>query len=148
MAKKHTASKAQLKPDTRFNSELVSKFINCMMYDGKKATACRVFYGAMDIVQSKMKDINPVDVFLQAIENVKPTVEVRSRRVGGANYQVPMPVKSSRQQSLSMRWIIAAIRAKSGRPMFERLADEPVDPLDPGGVPGQVGSSDVPASGR
>ncbi|QVL29851.1 30S ribosomal protein S7 [Telmatocola sphagniphila] len=124
MAKKRTASKKMLKPDVRFGSDLVSKFINCMMYDGKKATATRIFYNAMDQIQSKMKDISPVDVFLQAVENVKPTVEVRSRRVGGANYQIPMPVKKDRQQSLSIRWILGACRGKTGRAMYLRLADE------------------------
>jgi small subunit ribosomal protein S7 len=124
MAKKYTASRATLKPDVRFNSELVSKFINCLMYDGKKATATRIFYDAMDQIKKRMPDIDPLDVFIQAIENVKPTVEVRSRRVGGANYQVPMQVKRERQQSLSIRWILGACRGKSGRPMYTRLSDE------------------------
>jgi small subunit ribosomal protein S7 len=122
--KKRTASVESLKPDIRFGSLLVSKFINCMMYDGKKATATRVFYGAMDEIKKRMPDVNPVDVFHQAVENVKPSLEVRSRRVGGANYQVPIQVKSARQQSLSIRWILAACRGKSGRSMAARLADE------------------------
>ncbi|VTS01597.1 30S ribosomal protein S7 [Tuwongella immobilis] len=124
MAGKRTASQSSLKPDPRFNSVLVSKFINCLMHDGKKSTAMRIFYDAMDRIMKRMPDINPLDVFVQAVEHVKPTVEVRSRRVGGANYQVPMQVKRERQQSLSIRWIIAAARNKSGRPMFERLSDE------------------------
>ena len=124
MAHKRTASHTTLKPDVRFGSILVSKFINCMMWDGKKSTATRVFYDAMDLIHKKMPDLNPVDVFTQAVENVKPTVEVRSRRVGGATYQVPMQVKRERQQSLSLRWIIGAARNKAGRPMFERLANE------------------------
>jgi small subunit ribosomal protein S7 len=124
MSKKRTASYTHLKPDLRFNSDLVSKFINCMMWDGKKATATRCFYGAMDRIQERMKDIDPLQVFVGAVENVKPSVEVRSRRVGGANYQVPIPVKPKRQLSLSIRWIIAATRSKAGRPMSERLADE------------------------
>ena len=102
---------------------LASKFINCLMWDGKKATAKRVFYGAMDRSRS-VPDANPMDVFTAAIENVKPRVEVRSRRVGGANYQVPMQVKRERQQSLAIRWLIAACRGKKGRPMHLRLADE------------------------
>jgi small subunit ribosomal protein S7 len=124
MAKNLTASSSTLKPDVRFGSLLVSKFINCLMWSGKKATATRIFYDAMDQIKKRMPDLNPVDVFIQAVENVKPTVEVRSRRVGGATYQVPMQVKKERQQSLSIRWIIGASRGKSGRPMFLRLADE------------------------
>jgi small subunit ribosomal protein S7 len=124
MSKNRTASYTSLKPDMRFNSLLVSKFINCLMWSGKKATATRIFYKAMEQIQMKMKDVNPVDIFIQAVDNVKPTVEVRSRRVGGATYQVPMQVKKERQQSLSIRWIIGAARGKTGRPMFLRLADE------------------------
>ena len=124
MSKTFTASYTSLKPDTRFNSELMSKFINCLMWDGKKATATRVVYGAMDLIKKRMPDVDPLQVFIGAVENVKPSVEVRSRRVGGANYQVPIPVKPKRQLSLSIRWIIAAVRSKSGRPMEQRLADE------------------------
>jgi len=122
--KKFTASEDMLKADARYNSKLVSKFINCLMWDGKKATAERVFYDALDQIQKRMPDLNPIDVFTQAVEHVKPTVEVRSKRVGGATYQVPMQVNRSRQQSLSIRWIIGASRGKAGRPMFLRLADE------------------------
>lgn len=124
MAKNLTASYTTLKPDVRYNSLLASKFINCLMHDGKKATAVRVFYNALDQIKKRMPDANPIDVFTQAVENVKPMVEVRSRRVGGANYQVPMPVNKGRQQSLSIRWIISAARGKSGKPMFLVLADE------------------------
>jgi small subunit ribosomal protein S7 len=124
MGKTFTASYTHLKPDPRFNSELVSKFINCLMWDGKKATATRVFYDAMDLIKKRVPDVDPVQVFTAAVENVKPSVEVRSRRVGGANYQVPIPVKPKRQLSLSIRWIIGATRAKGGRPMSQRLADE------------------------
>lgn len=124
MAKNRTASQKTLRPDVRYNSLLASKFINCLMYSGKKATATRCFYGALDQIQKRMPDISPIDVFTQAVENVKPMVEVRSRRVGGANYQVPMQVKRERQQSLSMRWLIGAARGKSGKPMYLRLADE------------------------
>jgi small subunit ribosomal protein S7 len=113
-----------LKPDSVYNSELASKFINCLMWGGKKATAMRIFYGAMGQIKKRMPDANPIDVFHQAVENVKPTVEVRSKRVGGATYQVPMTVNKTRQRSLAIRWMIAAARSKSGRPMFLRLADE------------------------
>ena len=122
--KGRTASYDTLFPDVRYNSLLASKFINCLMLDGKKSTATRVFYGAMDQIAKRMEGVNPVEVFTQAIENVKPPLEVRSRRVGGANYQVPMQVKPKRQQSLAVRWIIAAIRAKAGRSTAMILADE------------------------
>jgi small subunit ribosomal protein S7 len=121
---KKTASETTLKADPRYNSILASKFINCMMWQGKKATAMRIFYGAMDQIKKRMPDLNPIDVFTQAVENVKPTVEVRSKRVGGATYQVPMQVNRKRQQSLAIRWILAAARAKAGRPMLLRLSDE------------------------
>ena len=124
MARKHTASVATLKPDPRYDSKLASKFINCLMWEGKKGTAQRIFYDALDQIKKRMPDANPIEVFTQAVENVKPSVEVRSKRVGGATYQVPMQVNKTRQQSLSIRWIIGASRGKAGRPMFLRLADE------------------------
>jgi small subunit ribosomal protein S7 len=124
--KKWTASEEQLKPDSRFNSKLVSKFINCLMYDGKKLVAQNVFYDAMDEVGRKIADVPTVEVFETAINNVKPYVEVRSKRVGGANYQVPMQVSRRRQQSLAIRWILEACRSESGRPMSRILADEVV----------------------
>jgi small subunit ribosomal protein S7 len=123
-SKAYTASAATLKPDLRYGSLLVSKFVNCLMQDGKKSVSTRIVYNAFDLIKKRLPDADPLEIFKAAIENVKPALEVRSRRVGGANYQVPMPVKSSRQQSLSMRWILLAIRSKAGRPMFERLADE------------------------
>ena len=100
-AKNRTASYDKLVPDVVYGSLLASKFINCLMHDGKKATATRVFYDAMDQIKKRMPDVNPLEVFEGAVENVKPPVEVRSRRVGGANYQVPMQVKRERQQSRS-----------------------------------------------
>jgi small subunit ribosomal protein S7 len=121
---KRTASAETLKPDPRHHSILASKFTNCLMWGGKKATAMRIFYGALDQIKKRMPDLNPIDVFTQAVENVKPTVEVRSKRVGGATYQVPMQVNRVRQQSLAIRWLIGAARGKAGRPMFLRLADE------------------------
>jgi small subunit ribosomal protein S7 len=124
MARKRTASYDTLMPDPVYGSKLASKFVNCLMWQGKKATAHRIFYGAMDQIKKRMPDANPIEVFTQAVENVKPSVEVRSKRVGGATYQVPMQVNKTRQQSLSIRWIIGASRGKAGRPMFLRLADE------------------------
>ena len=125
--KKFTNSTAQLKPDTRYNSLLVAKFINTIMYEGKKSTATRAFYDAMDVIANRIKDASPGEVFEQAVGNCKPNVEVRSRRVGGSNYQVPMPVNRKRQQSLALRWIRDAARGKKGKPMCEALAMEIMD---------------------
>jgi small subunit ribosomal protein S7 len=105
-------------------SRLASKFINCLMLDGKKSTAQCVFYDAMEILRKRVPDQEPLEVFTRAIENVKPHVEVRSRRVGGATYQVPMEVNRKRQLSLALRWILEAVRKKRGRPMAQRLADQ------------------------
>jgi len=127
MAGRITASPEQLKPDSRYNSKLASKFINCLMWDGKKSVAKKIFYDAMDSIDKNVKDKEPLEVFEQAINNVKPKVEVRSKRVGGANYQVPMQVSSKRQQSLAIRWILQSIRSKSGKPMSEFLAAELTD---------------------
>src|SRR5258708_1863474 len=124
MARKRTASATTLKADPRYNNILASKFINCLMWGGKKATAERVFYGALEQIKKRIPDVEPIEVFSQAVEHVKPTVEVRSKRVGGATYQVPMQVNRTRQQSLAIRWLINASRGKTGRPMFLRLADE------------------------
>ncbi|MDB5388535.1 MAG: ribosomal protein [Planctomycetaceae bacterium] len=124
MATKFTASSTQLRPDPRFGSVLVSKFVNCLMHDGKKSVALTVFYDAMEMIKKRLPDQDPVDVFHTAVENCKPQIEVRSRRVGGANYQVPTPVDSRRQQTLAIRWLLAACRGKKGRPMHQRLADE------------------------
>jgi len=127
MAKKWTASSSQLKPDAVYNSKLVAKFINCLMWDGKKNTAQKVFYDAMSVISKKVKGTEPLEVFETAIGNVKPMLEVRSKRVGGASYQVPMQVSPKRQQSLAFRWILAASRAKKGKPMCVRLATELMD---------------------
>jgi small subunit ribosomal protein S7 len=127
MAKKFTASGSQLKPDPKYGSKLVSKFVNCMMLDGKKNTSQVIFYDAMDIVSGKIKDVPPLEIFETAINNVKPLLEVRSKRVGGASYQVPMQVNPRRQQSLAFRWILASARGKKGKPMCQRLAGELLD---------------------
>ncbi len=119
-----TASRKTLRPDPRFQSLLASKFINCMMWDGKKAVATNVFYDALEIIRGRIKDQEPIDVFTRAVENVKPFIEVRSKRVGGAAYQVPMQVNRNRQQSLAIRWILLAVREKKGRPTAQKLADE------------------------
>src|SRR5207247_11433230 len=110
MARKRTASEANLKPDPVYNSKLASKFINCLMWQGKKATAQRVFYHALDQIKKRIADANPIEVITQAVEHGKPTVEVRSERVGGATDEVPMQVDRTRQQCLAIRWILDAAR--------------------------------------
>ena len=126
--KKFTRSVEQLKPDAQYGSKLVSKFINCLMTGGKKSTATKVFYDAMDVISKRVPDTPPLEVFETAVGNVKPNVEVRSRRVGGSNYQVPMQVNRKRQQSLSIRWIIEAVeKRRSGKPTSFFLAQELVD---------------------
>jgi small subunit ribosomal protein S7 len=119
-----TSSREQLRPDPKFGSLLASKFINCLMVDGKKSVAQQVFYKAMEIVAQKVTDAEPIEVFNRALDNVKPSVEVRSKRVGGAAYQVPMQVNRNRQQSLGIRWMLQAVREKKGRATHEKLAEE------------------------
>ncbi len=103
---------------------MASKFINSMMWDGKKSVAQRIFYDMLEILRKKIPDEEPIEVFTQAIENVKPNIEVRSKRVGGASYQVPMQVNPKRQLSLAIRWILQVTRERKGKPMAEKLADE------------------------
>jgi small subunit ribosomal protein S7 len=119
-----TASKKMLAPDPKYGSVLAGKFINSMMWNGKKSVAQNTFYDALEIIQKKIKDAEPLEVFTTAVENVKPNIEVRSKRVGGASYQVPMQVNRTRQQSLAIRWILGACREKKGRAMHEKLASE------------------------
>ncbi len=124
MPRKFTSTEHLQRPDPRTGDMLVSKFINCLMHGGKKSTAQRVFYSALDLIAERIRDKEPLEVFRQSLENVKPRVEVRSKRVGGATYQVPMEVSRKRQQSLAIRWLLKAVRGKRGRPMDRRLADE------------------------
>lgn len=124
MPSSYKSPKRFIQPDPRYRSLLVTKFCNCMMIGGKKRTAYKVFYDCMDEIGRRMKDKEPLDVFTQALANVKPLIQVRSRRVGGATYQVPMEVKRRRATSLGMRWILEATRKRKGRPMHKRLADE------------------------
>ncbi len=121
-----TSSRTQLKPDPRHNSLLAGKFVNCLMLDGKKTVALRVFYDALDEIgkRGETGEDSPITVFETAVENIKPYIEVRSKRVGGASYQVPMQVNKARQQSLALRWLLEAVRDKKGRPMHLKLADE------------------------
>ena len=119
-----TASKKMLAPDPKYGSILASKFVNCLMWDGKKSVAESAFYDALELLREKVKDAEPIDVFTQAVENVKPNIEVRSKRVGGASYQVPMQVNRARQQSLAIRWLLGVVREKKGRPTSQKLAAE------------------------
>jgi small subunit ribosomal protein S7 len=122
--KRFTASTEQLEPDPKFHSKLLSKFINVMMWDGKKYASRKIMYGALEVIENKIKDDSPLEVFEKAIQNVRPMIEVRSKRVGGANYQVPMQVSSKRAQSLAFRWIRDAVRKGGGRPTAQRMAAE------------------------
>jgi small subunit ribosomal protein S7 len=118
----------KINPDSRFNSPLVAKFINNMMHDGEKSVAERIFYRAIDRLMDKIKEeVQPLDAFTTALENVKPLVEVKSRRVGGANYQVPVEVRPERRQALAIRWLLDAARARGEKTMADRLANELAD---------------------
>ncbi|MGB1396466.1 MAG: 30S ribosomal protein S7 [Planctomycetota bacterium] len=124
MKQKFRSTQRFQKPDPRYNSMVVTKFINRLMWDGKKAIARGIFYDAMDLLGKKVSDAEPLDIFLTAVQNVMPQVEVRSRRVGGATYQVPVEVTRRRAQALALRTIVETCRGRSGKPMAERLADE------------------------
>ena len=126
MPRRRRAEKREINPDPKFGDVVLSKFINCLMYDGKKSVAERIVYGALDQIESKARK-NALEVFHEALDNVKPQVEVRSRRVGGATYQVPVEVRPERRQTLAIRWLIAAARARGERTMMERLAGELLD---------------------
>jgi small subunit ribosomal protein S7 len=126
MARRRSAQKREILPDPKFKDKLVTKFINNLMLDGKKSLAETIFYGSMDLINDKINE-DPLTVFKKAIDNTKPTLEVKSRRVGGANYQVPVEVRSDRKQALSIRWLIASATARSERTMVERLANEFID---------------------
>jgi len=117
----------EILPDPIYNSKLVSKFINGLMLDGKKSVAARIFYDAIELVDKKVEDEKGIDVFYKAVENIKPVMEVKSRRIGGATYQVPVEVRPVRQQSLALRWIIGFARKRSERTMVDRLANELID---------------------
>jgi small subunit ribosomal protein S7 len=128
MPRSYKSTEVHLRPDPRYGSMLATKVINKIMQEGKKTTAQRIFYEAIDMAAKKLPDVqDPVEIFTRAIDNVKPAVEVRSKRVGGANYQVPREVRKGRQQSLAIRWIIDNARKKKGKRMSLRLSEEFVD---------------------
>ncbi len=126
MSRKHKAETREVLPDPKFGDTLVTKFINCMMYDGKKSTAEAIFYGALSIVEQKSGE-EGLKVFKKAMNNVKPAVEVKSRRIGGATYQVPIEVRPNRKQSLAIRWLREYSRTRAGKDMVSKLADEILD---------------------
>jgi small subunit ribosomal protein S7 len=127
MPRKYESTEKFLRPDPQYGSRLVARFINCVMSDGKKSTAQAVVYEAFYLLKKKIPEKEPIDAFTEAIEIVKPMVEVRSRRVGGATLQVPHEVRRNRQQSLAIRWILEGARAKKGKPMAKALAEELFD---------------------
>lgn len=126
MSRRHRAEKRDIIPDPKFKDLVISKFMNSLMLDGKKSTTERIVYGAFDMIEQKLKQ-EPVTVFHEALDNVKPDIEVRSRRVGGATYQVPVEVRAERRQALAIRWIISAARGRNEKTMIDRLAGELID---------------------
>src|ERR1700680_146346 len=126
MSRRHRAEKREVLPDPKFGNMVVSKFMNSIMYAGKKSVAETIVYGALDMIEGKTKQ-NPVGVFEQALETVMPTIEVRPRRVGGATYQVPVEVRNDRRQALGIRWLITAARERNEKTMTERLSAELLD---------------------
>jgi small subunit ribosomal protein S7 len=123
MSRRHSAEKREVIPDPKYGDLVVTKFMNSVMYDGKKSTAERIVYGAFDIIEGRSRQ-NPLEVFKQALENVAPAIEVRSRRVGGATYQVPVEVPSPRARTLAVRWLVEFSRGRREKTMSERLAGE------------------------
>ncbi len=126
MSRRHAAEKREVLPDAKFGDKVLTKFMNNLMVDGKKAVAERIVYNAFDRVEDKLKKA-PVEVFHEALDNIKPSVEVRSRRVGGATYQVPVDVRPERREALAIRWLIKAAKSRNENTMEERLAGELVD---------------------
>ena len=129
MSRRHRAEKRPVLPDAKFKDTVVSKFMSCLMYDGKRSTAEKIVYGAFDRIEAKSGN-EPVKVFHDALENVRPHLEVRSRRVGGATYQVPVEVRSERAQALAIRWLINAARGRPEKTMKDRLAGELMDAMN------------------
>ncbi|NOR62087.1 MAG: 30S ribosomal protein S7 [Rhodobacteraceae bacterium] len=129
MSRRHSAEKREILPDAKYGDKILTKFMNNLMLDGKKSVAERIVYGALTKVEEKLKR-EPIEAFHEALENIKPSVEVRSRRVGGATYQVPVEVRPIRQEALAIRWLINASRARNENTMEERLAGELLDAVN------------------
>ena len=126
MSRRHSAEKREIIPDAKYGDVTLTKFMNCLMYDGKKSAAEQIVYGALETIERKTKG-DPLKVFRDALDNVKPAIEVRSRRVGGATYQVPVEVRPERRQALAIRWLITAARARNENTMVDRLSGELLD---------------------
>src|SRR5437763_12817597 len=126
MSRRHSAEKREIMPDPKFGNAVITKFMNSIMHAGKKSVAEKIVYDALDVIEGKTKQ-NPINVFQQALDNVMPSIEVRSRRVGGATYQVPVEVRTTRRQALGIRWIITAARDRNEKTMTERLSGELLD---------------------
>jgi small subunit ribosomal protein S7 len=126
MSRRHRAEKREIIPDPKFGDTVVTKFMNSVMYEGKKSVAENIVYGAFDIIEKRAK-VSPIEVFKAALENVAPAIEVRSRRVGGATYQVPVEVRPERRQALAIRWLISAARSRNDKTMVDRLSAELLD---------------------
>ncbi len=126
MSRRHSAERREVLPDAKYGDIVITKFMNCLMYDGKKSAAEQIVYGALDTIERKTKS-DPLKVFRDALDNVKPAIEVRSRRVGGATYQVPVEVRPDRRQALAIRWLIDTARSRSEKTMQDRLSAELLD---------------------
>ena len=126
MSRRHRADKRQITPDPKYQNEVVAKFMNSVMYQGKKSVAEQIVYGAFDIIEQKAKQ-DALGIFRSALDNVMPSIEVRSRRVGGATYQVPVEVRTDRRQALAIRWLLSAARGRNERTMTEKLSGELLD---------------------
>ena len=126
MSRRHRAEKREIIPDAKYGDVVLTKFMNSVMYDGKKSVAEQIVYGALDTIETKLKT-DPLPVFKSALENVAPSIEVRSRRVGGATYQVPVEVRAERRQALAIRWLIQAARGRNDKTMVDRLSAELID---------------------
>ncbi|MBN1515564.1 30S ribosomal protein S7 [Candidatus Sumerlaeota bacterium] len=127
MSRRRQAEHREILPDSRYGDLVIASFINKLMVGGKKSTANRIFYGAMDLIAERNQEVEPQEVFHQAMRNVKPLLEVKSRRVGGSNYQIPVEVRPERQTSLAMRWMLTAARSRNEKTMLQRLANELLD---------------------
>ena len=126
MSRRHRAEKREIIPDAKYGDVVLTKFMNSVMYDGKKSVAEQIVYGALDVIETKLKT-DPLPVFKSALDNVAPAIEVRSRRVGGATYQVPVEVRAERRQALAIRWLILAARGRNDKTMIDRLSAELID---------------------
>ena len=122
--RKSPAKKRRLLPDAKYNNTMVTQFVNNMMLDGKKSVAFKIFYDAMDVVETKVEDVSAIDVWRKAVENITPAVEVRSRRIGGATFQIPQPIRDSRKLSMAMKWMIGYARKRNDKSMSNKLAAE------------------------